>query len=145
MPKIKMDNILTGILIFMIIIVIGLAYIIIEVPKMGEKFTEFYILNDSGKAGNYLTELKLNRPSTYLVGIVNHEYVSVKYTVEIVLNSEILTSTDLMLGHGDVWENNLTFVPNKEGTDMKLEFLLYKENNSEEPYRRLNLLVNSTV
>jgi len=143
-PKSRTDRILTVILIFSIALAIGMLYFVITTPKVGERFTEFYILGPEGKAENYPTILKNNYPSVILVGVVNHEYATVNYTVRIVLDKEILTDTWFTSGHNQTWEKNLTFVPDKEGTDMKLEFLLYKEDNFTAPYRDLHLWVNVT-
>ena len=143
-PKSKTDRILTVILILSIALAIGMLYFVITTPKIGERFTEFYILGPEGKAENYPTILRNNSPSDILVGVVNHEYVNVNYTVRIALDKEILTDTWFSSGHNQTWEKNLTFVPDKEGTDMKLEFLLYKEDNFTAPYRDLHLWVNVT-
>jgi uncharacterized membrane protein len=143
-PKSRTDRILTGILIFSIALAIGMLYFVITTPKIGERFTEFYILGPEGKAENYPTILRNNSPAVVLVGVVNHEYVTINYTVRIALDSEILTDTWFMSGHNQTWEKNLTFVPDREGTDMKLEFLLYKEDNFTAPYRDLHLWVNVT-
>ena len=144
-PRSKIDNILTIILIFSIILAIGTLIYVITTPKIGEKFTEFYILNSTtGKADNYPNILKLNNSTTLLIGIVNHEYSLVNYTIQIDLDKNILTSEQLRLNHNDTWEKNMTFIPNKNGTDMKLGFLLFKENNFTNPYRDLHLWVNVT-
>ena len=71
-PKSKVDSILSVILIFSIIFAIGMLYYVITVPKVGEKFTEFYILGSSGKADNYSTELKVGLSTNLLTGVVNH-------------------------------------------------------------------------
>jgi uncharacterized membrane protein len=144
-PKSKVDRILSIILVFSIILSIGILYYVITTPKIGEKFTEFYILGDSGKAENYPTELKLGSPTTLLTGVVNHEYSSVNYTVQIVLNSDTLSSNRLLLNNNETWQNNISFVPNKAGNDKKLELLLFKENNFTSPYRELHLWVNTTI
>lgn len=144
-PRSKIDNILTIILIISIILTIGTLIYVITVPKIGEKFTEFYILNSTtGKAYNYPKELKLNESATLLVGIVNHEYALVNYTMQIDLDKNKLISEKLKLNHNETLEKNMTFVPNKNGTDMKLQFLLYRENNFTDPYRDLHLWVNVT-
>ena len=63
----KTDKILTIILVFSIILAIGSLIYVITVPKIGERFTEFYILNSSiDKADNYPTKLNINIPSTIL-------------------------------------------------------------------------------
>ena len=143
-PKGKTDAILTIILIITAVIAIGMIYYVITTPKIGERFTEFYVLDSSGKADNYSTELKIDQPFTYLVGVSNHEYGIVNYTVQIALDKNMLTDQQLSIGHNQTWERNISIVPNKKGTDMKLEFWLFKENNFTEPYRELHLWVNST-
>jgi uncharacterized membrane protein len=90
LTKNKTDRILTVILIFSISIAIGVLFFVITTPKMGESFTEFYILGSEGKADNYPTVLRNNSPEIILVGVVNHEYRSVNYTVRVTLDNEIL-------------------------------------------------------
>lgn len=140
--KNSMERISTGILIFLIFFAISTIYFVITSPKPGEKFTEFYLLGPDGKADNYTKELKYNFPSEILVGVVNHEYSSVNYTVQVALENEVLTDTWFSLNHNETWEKNVTFVPDKIGTDMRLEFLLFKEDNFTAPYRDLYLIVS---
>ena len=141
-PKNKTDSRLTMILIFTIVLTIGTIYYTITVPKMGEKFTEFYILNSDGKANNYSTNLKLNSPAVWLVGITNREYATVNYTIQIVLDKNILTTRTLILDNNEKWEKNITFISDKVGTNKELEFLLFKDNNFTTPYRSLRLWIN---
>lgn len=141
-PRREMDNILTVILIFMSILASVTVYYAIATPKAGEKFTEFYVLNTDRKADNYSTSLLLNSPTTLYVGAANNEYRSMNYTVNIVMNSSVLATEKLVLNHGDVWEKNITFVPDKIGTNMKLELLLFKEDDYNIPYRKLRLWIN---
>lgn len=143
-PKTKMDGLLTIVLIFSIIIFAGTIYLSFTTPKIGEKFTEFYVLNSSARTDNYLTDLKVNHPYDYLVGIVNYEYMPVDYTIKVALDKNVLASESLTLNYEEVWENDITFVPDKEGKNMQLEFWLFKNNNPTEPYRKLYLWVNST-
>ena len=142
-PKTKVDNILTIVLIFSIILAIGMVIYVIVTPKVGEKFTEFYILNSTtGKADNYPTNLKYDMPSNIKIGIINHEHSIVNYTIQTILDKKILTTAELTLGNNQTWEKNITFVPDKEGKDMRLEFLLFKGNNFTNPYRELHLWIN---
>ncbi len=140
----RIDKILTIILIFSIIVAVGALIYVIVTPKTGEKFTEFYILGQDGKADNYPTKMKVKEPENILVGIVNHEYATINYTMYTNLDNYTLTIEKLTLNNNQTWEKNITFLPNKEGNDMKLEFLLYKENNFTAPYRDLHLWVNVT-
>lgn len=131
-----------GILIFSIVLAVSMVYFVITVPKIGEKFTEFYILGQGGKADNYATDLIYNYPAHILIGVVNHEYRPVNYTIQVVLEKEILTDTWFRLNHDQNWEQNVSFIPDKTGTDLNLEFWLFKEDNFTAPYQKLNLLVN---
>jgi len=138
----RKDRFSTGILIFSIVLAISLVYFVITVPKIGDKFTEFYILGPEGKADNYSTELKYNSPSHVLIGVANHEYIPVNYTVQVVLEQNILTDTSFRLNQNETWEQNVTYIPEKIGKNLKLEFLLFKEDNFTAPYRDLNMWVN---
>ena len=51
-------------------------------PKVGEGFTEFYILALDGKATDYPEEVKVT------LGIVNHEYRQMSYRVIVSINGE---------------------------------------------------------
>lgn len=138
------DKILTGILVLNIIMALGALVFVITIPKIGERFTEFYILGDNGKADNYSTNLKSDVSSNVIVGIVNHEYSSVNYKLQIDLDKDMLRSEEVILEHNETWERHVTFLPIKKGTNLKLEFILFKENNFSSPYRKLHLWVNVT-
>ena len=142
LPKSRKEIISNLILIFLIVFSISALYFVITTPKTGERFTEFYILDSAGKADNYTTELKYYFPAEILVGVVNHEYSAINYTVQVALEGEVLTDTWFSLDHNETWEKNVTFIPDKIGTDMRLEFWLFKEDNFTVPYRDLYLFVS---
>lgn len=144
-PKNRTDMTLTIILIFFIGLAAGMIYFVITTPNIGERFTEFYILDPSGKAENYPLEMKYNSPSKILVGVVNNEFTTLNYTVRVALDNEVLNDTLFALPHNSTWKNNVTFVPNKRGNGQKLEFWLYREDNFTMPYRKLHLWVNVTT
>jgi uncharacterized membrane protein len=115
---------------------------VITTPGIGERFTEFYILGPGGKADNYTTLLKYNSPARILVGVSNHEYTFVNYTVRVALEKEVLNETMFRLNHNETWEQNITFIPNKEGKNLELELWLFKEDNFTAPYRDLHMWVD---
>jgi uncharacterized membrane protein len=143
-PRSRKDMILSLSLIFIIAFAVGMVIFVVSTPKIGERFTEFYILGPSGKAENYSANLKYNSPATSLVGVVNHEYSFVNYTVQVALNEKVLTFSRFTLTNNETWEKNITFIPDKEGNGMRLEFWLFKEDNFTVPYRELQLWVNIT-
>ena len=83
----RLDKALTVILILAIITSIAALVYVIVTPKQGEKFTEFYILGPGGKAYDYPTSVQAGNKSTLIVGVVNHEYMLVNYTMQISLNN----------------------------------------------------------
>ncbi len=99
-------------------------------------------------ADDYPTQIISGESGTVIVGVVNHEYQGVNYSIEVFLDNESIELSDhwkkISLGHNQTMEQNLTLVLYKEGEDMKLEFLLYKENSYTQPYRDLYLWVNVT-
>lgn len=125
----------------------SLAYII-ENPKEGEHFTEYYILGANRITENYTTEFVQGEKGTVSVGIVNHEYRPVDYTMEVRLENNSLplpeNQRSISLEHNMSWEEPITFTPPFEGKNMKLEFLLFNETEKTVPYRNLHLWINVT-
>jgi uncharacterized membrane protein len=80
--------------------------------------------------------------STVIVGVVNHEYALVNYTMQMSLNNSTFLTRDLALEHNQTWERPISYSLKKTGDGQKLQFLLYKEGNFTAPYRDLHLWVN---
>jgi uncharacterized membrane protein len=79
----RLDQALTVVLALCILIaVVALVYVIIT-PRTGEQFTEFYILGPNGIADDYPRNLSINENASVIVGVVNHEYKMMNYTIEI--------------------------------------------------------------
>ncbi|BAI60942.1 conserved hypothetical protein [Methanocella paludicola SANAE] len=146
--KTKLDKALTVVLIISILLSIATLAYVIAVPKQGEKFTEFYILGPDGKADNYPTKYTLGDQKPVIVGIVNHEYRNVTYDLVVALNDSATISNiyteQLTLGDNQTWEKKIDLKPDRVGTNMKMEFLLYADGNKTAPYRECHLWVNAT-
>ena len=142
--KSRIDKVLTIILIFTILISVVLLIYVIVTPKQGEKFTEFYILGDKGKAEGYPTLLEEGKNANVFVGIVNHEYDIVNYTLKILLMNATLNTKHISIIQNATWEEKMFFTPEVAGNGLKLEFLLYKEENFTAPYRDLHLWIDVT-
>jgi uncharacterized membrane protein len=150
--KNKRDKILAIILVLSIIIAgASLVYAIVA-PKTGEKFTEFYILNTERLADDYPKNLTIGEETSVIIGVINHEYHTINYTIEIWLINQTTVYNELtkenetiynhawymdriaiILNHIPVdvektwkpqWEHNYTFSINKIG-EFKLAFLLF--------------------
>ena len=137
------DTILSVILIVTIAGSMGtLGYVIVK-PKVGEKFTEFYILGLEGKAIDYPRELKVGEPGKVMVGIINREHETVSYWVKVridgVRNNEV---GPLVLEHDETWEEVVSFTPHRAGDSHEVEFLLYKDKESESYLKPLRLWID---
>jgi len=140
----KLDKALTVILIGAIIAAIGTLIYVISTPKVGEKFTEFYILGEEGKAEGYPKQLVVGEEGYVILGIVNHEYEPVTYTAKVLIGEEENKSiSPITLKHEEKWEKKISFTPTKPGKNIKVRFLLFKDNQPE-PYRRLHLWIDVT-
>lgn len=125
--------------------VCAIVYAIV-VPVHNEKFTEFYILGPGGKAENYPVEFSPGGQQSVIVGVANHEYGNVSYDMVVALNNgtdkTVLSSEQLMLSDNQTWQKAISLAPEQTGTNMKLDFLLYKNGNMTAPYRECYLLIN---
>ena len=138
-PEKGMDKTLFIIMILSAAFCVFTLIFVITVPKEGEKFTEFYILNTNGTANWYPTNLSTGDAGIVNVNVVSHEHERVTYELLIKWNdSETLHSEQISLGDNETFSRDFTFTAGEQGTK-KLEFLLYKNN---ETYRNLHLWVN---
>jgi len=124
-----------------------IVYVIVT-PKQGEKFTEFYILGPEGMADDYPTDMTVGDEGEVIIGVVNHEYTSITYWLEVKLNETVIGEEKLRLEHNETWEEPFLVEANRKGEDQKVEFLRYRDqdhNESDEtwePYRSLHLWVD---
>ena len=152
----SLDRALSVILVVAILAAVGTLGYVIATPKVGEKFTEFYILGPEGKAENYPTEFvmsegkvtqvsygekaKKGEMGKVIVGIVNHEQEDASYRVEVRINERKVkiwlggTEADevgpVALSQGEKWEHEIGFAPSQVGSNQKVEFVLYKGNET---------------
>ena len=137
----KFDKALSIILIAAIIVAAVTTVFVIAFPKDGEKFTEFYILGEDKMADDYPEKFPVNSQQFVWIGIGNHEYRDVTYTVEtLLLNAEWDSATNSSVIHAsmplDRFEvsvlDNTTYLEKYyfsvpyTGYN-RLEFLLYNE------------------
>ncbi len=137
------DKILSFILAASIIASSTILIYILVTPKIGETFTEFYILSSNGTASNYPTDLKIGDEGEVIIGIVNHEYKNVTYRLEVIFNGSLIYEEQVFLIENEKWESPFTFKAAKKGVKQKLDFLLYKYQRIE-TYRSLYLWVSFT-
>ncbi|OEC86798.1 hypothetical protein A9507_09510 [Methanobacterium sp. A39] len=136
------DKILSIILVISIILAFSAtAYMMI--PKEGEKFTEFYILGPNGKASDYPINLTVGQDGNVTIGIINHEYADVNYTIVIKLNNQTIDNETIILYNNQSYEKPFKFAASSLGQKQELEFLLYKLPDNTNIYRSLHLWINT--
>ena len=138
--KCFVDKILSLILVLVILGSVGIISYVIAAPKVGERFTEFYILGPEGKAEGYPTEVMVGQEARVVAGIINHEHEDMSYLVEVTVdgirNSEL---GPVLLRHEEKWVKEISFTMAELVKNQKVEFVLYKEGK---PYRSLYLWVD---
>ncbi|MFC1872254.1 DUF1616 domain-containing protein [Chloroflexota bacterium] len=148
---------------------IGVLGYTIATPKVGENFTEYYILGNSGKARDYpskftiengqVTRLQygtdtpevISERGTVTMGIVNHEYQLTSYLVTVAIDGEPVAVFDgaanvsrlgpIELVNEEKWEQEIGFTPQHIGDNQKVEFFL-SINEESDPYLTLRLWID---
>jgi uncharacterized membrane protein len=128
----RLDKVLAGILVVAILAAVGTLAYVVATPRVGEKYTEFYILGANGKAADYPRELASGQSGRVTVGIINHEQTTTLYRVEIAIDGQKVNDiAPFNLADEEKREQPVAFKPGSVGTAQKLEFLLYKGDGSE--------------
>ncbi len=134
-----LNKILSVVLVISVLAALGVLGYAIARPKVGEKFTEFYVLGAGGKAADYPWELARGEVGKVMVGIVNHERHEVRYRVEIKVAGTLIGELEpVMLEHEQKWEREVDITPVMVGKSQKVEFLLFEEGQ-EKPSSLLHL------
>jgi uncharacterized membrane protein len=137
----RLDRALSVILVISIVAAAATTVYVIVVPKEGEHFTEFYILGPGGKAADYPTDFPAGSIQTVIIGVGNHEYRNITYTIEtLLLNQTFDTRTNTSTIHAvEPLERFSLTVPHNETREViwnftvastdynRLEFLLFNE------------------
>lgn len=139
----RLDRVLSVLLVLSILAAAGSIIYVVAVPKTGEKFTEFYILGPGGKAEGYPTELTVGEQVYVIVGVVNREYGTMNYTVQVKMGDEVKSATQpIVLDNEQKWESPVYFVADAPQDNVKVEFLLFREGDAA-PYRSLHIWINA--
>ncbi len=152
------DKALSIVLLLAITAAIGILGYVVATPKVGEKFTEFYILGPQGVAEGYPQALMLGEKGEIILGIVNHEHEGMDYQVKVVINgvdegvriwledengepTPISNNTINIegLAHEEGWARRLLFEPLQRGEGQELEFLLSSPKLRENHHIRSQL------
>ena len=116
----------------------------LAVPRNGEAFTEFYLLDQDGQTIAYPQALSVGEQSTIMAGIANHEQEPTTYSLAVTLDGRNIAYLEpIELASGERWEDTVTIAPTTAGASQKVEFALYKEGRPD-PCARLHIWVDVT-
>ena len=107
--------------------------------------TTLYVLDAQGREEKYPTLLHPGESAEVLAGIENNEHKVIQYILQIKLDDSVIKTESKWLEHGSQWEQTISFTPNRLGANQKLEFLLFKDDVKEKPYRYFYLWVSTEL
>jgi uncharacterized membrane protein len=101
--------------------------------------TQFYVLGPDGRAEGYPKVIDVGDEFTLILGVVNHEEEEASYRIQATIAGRPAASLDsIHLANNEKWEIPLALKATQPGSNVKVEFVLYKGNNGV-PYRSLHL------
>jgi uncharacterized membrane protein len=129
-----------AILVLLLAAIGAVAFTVIRPAKQG--FTEFYLLDAEGGVMDYPEEVYAGDTVSVTLGITSHEATTSSYRITISIGGEkdSLVSA-LSLEPEEKWQETVSFVPERATSEEKVEFLLYK-NGQTEPYCKTHLWLN---
>lgn len=130
----RLDKVLSIVLILAVLGAMGTLGYAQTRPKVGENLTEFYILDIEGKAANYPRQLVVGQEGKVIVSIASSEREMMTYRVEVTIDGVVNNGIKaIMLEPGEIWEQEVGFIPMKAEENQRVEFLLFKDGEAE-PY-----------
>jgi uncharacterized membrane protein len=107
-------------------------------------FTEFYVLNSTGKVGRYPQEAVVGHDVRVTLAVVNNEHEVVAYRVQITVDAHKVGQIGpITLAPGRKWEHRVSAQPTHAGHGQRIDFLLFK-GGAAKPDRFLRLWIDAT-
>jgi len=142
------DRIINVLLVVSLLSSVSAVVFAVTTPAQSDRYTEFYILNANGKAGDYPTQFYLANATPIIVGVVDREGRTVTYDLVITQNEssqiKTLRSEQFTVNDSGQWEKTILLKPDAVGTNVEFKFLLYEHGNNTIPYRETHLFANVT-
>jgi uncharacterized membrane protein len=138
----KLDRTLSLLVAAAFVIVLAVLIYTVWLPKTGERFTEFYILDEQGQESDYIMDLQELGTGSVTLGIINREGREMVYSVVVREPGEADRETaHVVLQSEEVWEQSVEFSAGTAAENKKIEFLIYRSGEME-PYRSVYVRTN---
>jgi uncharacterized membrane protein len=117
--------------------------ILVSRENMGERFTEFFLLDSQGLSVDYPREVTAGQPVVFQLGIANREGEDSQYRIVAVQEEEKASAAvgPIVLADGEVWKGTVELELSQPGVGREVEFLLERVG-SPWPYRTLRIWLN---
>ena len=138
----RTSKILSIVLIISIVLAVATTVYIVVKPHQGETFTEFYILGANGTASDYPTNMTAGESGSVIIGVVNHEYKPVNYSLVVTVNGTTIKQENITLNNTQKLEIPYNFTAGYVTGKKEMEFQLYKLPDETNVYRSLHLWIN---
>lgn len=110
---------------------LAISKLAVDGPKPQiEPLTRFYAANES--------EIIAGKPAVYRVTIENQEGITIEYGLKVQLEGKEIHNQTIVLENSSISEKTVSFTPKLTGDYQKLEFILFKGNES---YRKVVLQI----
>ena len=161
------DTVLNVLLVASVLLAVSSVAYAVTVPTPGERHTEFYVLSDDGDGepafGDYPQSVGNGTESTLTLGVENHEFEPMTYTVVVAYQTvrerdgerQVVERTEAdrlsvrNLAHDDRWTTEYEVDPPAEDGQKRVVFMLYRDGAPNDPtadgaYRSLRLRLNAS-
>ena len=160
----KLDKLLIVVLITLMLITVTLFIFVITKPRTGGEFTGFYLFGSDRSITNLPNNINSGENVTIIIGVTNHEYQTISYTIEVWLINQTITfnkstnkymitynnawfmdKINITLDHTDInseekwkpqWQYDYTFNITKKGQNLTLVFLLFTNHTKSYDYNK---------
>lgn len=139
----RTERLLNALLLVAIIGAVITTVLVIALPKPGEYYTEFYLLGSNRMMADYPDQVRVGSAYPLYIGIVNHEYRPVTYTIETYGTTFVTdnsTNETSLIAMEPLWQQSLTLAHNET------VLIPYSLSVNKSGYNRIEfLLFNATV
>ncbi len=139
------NKVLLAILSAAILVSVGAIIYLLVTPAPANRFTEFYLLNEEGKASDYPAMVHAGMPVTVTLGLINREGNTASYRIDTVSKGTTIQSVSVPgLAQDQKREGKTSFTLNDPGDNQTVEFYLFM-NNGDKPHIKDPLLLRVNV
>lgn len=121
--------------------VLAMGYVAVTPNQAGTEYTEFYVLNGSGVAADYPTNLTVAEEGTVLLGVGNRRRSATTYTVRVTFGGQRIAQYTQSIPPGDTRERPVTVTAREAGDHRLVAYLYRGERTDGVPLQTVHLRV----